>query len=151
MAVLDDGVLWQTRLGFSLNVVPQIMKTIISAVLSQEETVERAMSTYFNDIYINENVKPVLHIQVKLAQFGLDCKDPERLEDGVQVLGLDIWGKDGTLRWRQGSVVLGIPEVLTRQTVFSLCEKLVGYLPVCGWLCTAMGITQPRANVVTSG
>ena len=50
------------RVGSSLNVVPQIMKTIVSVVLSQEETVKKAMSVYLNDIYINEDVGPVSHI-----------------------------------------------------------------------------------------
>ena len=79
-----------TRLDFGLNVAPQIMKTIISAVLSQEEVVEKATSAYFNDIYINKDVKLALHIQVKLTQFGLNCKDPEQLEDRTLILGLDV-------------------------------------------------------------
>ena len=53
-----------TRLGFSLNDMPQIMKTIISAVLFQEKkaNVEKAMSAYLDDICINENASPALHI-----------------------------------------------------------------------------------------
>ena len=47
-----------TRLSFGLNVVLQIMKTTVSAALSQEETVEKAMSVYLDDIYINEDVNP---------------------------------------------------------------------------------------------
>ena len=52
-----------TRLGFGLNVVPQIMKTIVSAVLSQEEVT----SAYLDDIYINKDISPALHIWAKLA------------------------------------------------------------------------------------
>ena len=51
-----------TRLGFSLNVVLQIMKTIVSAVLSQEKMVIKATSMYLDNIYINEDVSPALHI-----------------------------------------------------------------------------------------
>ena len=108
-----------TRLGFGLNVVPQIMKTIVSAVLTQEETVEKAMSAYLDDIYINEDVSPALHIQAKLAHFGLDCKDPEWLEDRAHIVGLDNRGEEDTLQWKRGSVVPGIPKVLIKRTIFS--------------------------------
>ena len=58
------------------------------AMLSQKETVKKA---YLDDIYINEDISPALHIQVKLAQFGLDQ------EDAACVLGLHIRGEEGTL------------------------------------------------------
>ena len=86
-----------------------------------------------------------------MAQFGLDCKDLEQLENRACVLGLDVRRVEGTLQWKWGSMVSGIPEVLMRRTVFSRCGKLVGQLPVCGWLHTAVGIIKHRANVVTSG
>ena len=140
-----------TRLGFGLNVAPQIMKTIISAVLSQEEAVERATSAYLDDIYVNEGIVPASRVQAKLAQFGLICKDPERLEDGARVLGLDVRGEHGILKWRRGSAVPDVPSVVTRRTVFSLCGKLVGHLPVCGWLRVATGVMKRRANAVTKG
>ena len=139
-----------TRLGFGLNVTPQIMKTIVSAVLSQEETVEKSTLAYLNDIYINQAVSPVLHTWVKLAQFGLDCKDSEWLEDRAWVLGLDIRWEESTLKWKQKSVVPGIPEVHTGRTVFFLCGKLVEHLPVCSWLRVAVGVIKPRVNAVTS-
>ena len=37
------------------------------------------MLAYLNDIYINKDVSQASHIWAKLAQFGLDCKDPEQL------------------------------------------------------------------------
>ena len=76
-----------TRLGFGLNVAPQIMKEIINAVLSQEEKVKEGAYAYLDDIYVNEDIVSSLHVKAKLAQFGLICKDPERLEDGARVLG----------------------------------------------------------------
>ena len=45
---------------------------------------------YIDDIYINENVASSLHVRAKLAKFSLICKDPEHLENGVQVLGLEV-------------------------------------------------------------
>ena len=76
---------------------PQIMKAIINAVLSQEEKVKEGTSTYLDDISVNEDTVSALHVKVKLAQFGLICKDPEQLEDGAHVLGLDVHGKQGSL------------------------------------------------------
>ena len=45
-----------TRLGFGLNVAPQIMKTIVNAVLSQQERIKEGTSAYLDDIYVNEDV-----------------------------------------------------------------------------------------------
>ena len=45
-----------THLGFGLNVAPQIMRSIVKAVIGQDETVSRATSLYVNDIFVNESV-----------------------------------------------------------------------------------------------
>ena len=63
-----------TRLVFGLNMPPQIMKTIIGVVLSQEEKVKEGVSAYLDDIYVNEDIVLWLHVEMKLAQFGLICK-----------------------------------------------------------------------------
>ena len=86
-----------TRLGFGLNVTLQLMKAIINAVVSQEEKVKEGTSVYLGDIYVNEDIMSSLLVKAKLTQFGLICKDPEQLEDGAQVLGLDVYGKQGDL------------------------------------------------------
>ena len=41
--------------------------------------------------------------------------------------------------------------VVTRQNVFSLCRKLVGHLPVGGWLHVAVVFIKRRASDVTAG
>ena len=64
----------------------------------------------------------------------------------LHILGLDVRGEEGTLQWKWGSMVLGIPGVLTRWIIFSLCRKLVGYLPVCGWLCTEGGHNKTQSE-----
>ena len=81
-----------TRLGFGLNMAPQIMKTIIGAVLSQEEKVKEGVSAYLNSIYVNKDIVSLLYVRMKLAQFDLICKEPEWLENGAHVLGLDVHG-----------------------------------------------------------
>ena len=140
-----------THLGFGLNVAPLIMKAIVSAVLLQEEAMERAESAYIDDIYINEDVVPVTRVREHLVQFGLKCKDLERLKDGAQVLGLAVRMEHGELLWKRGSVVPEVPSVVTWRTVFSLCGRLVGHLLVCSWLRVTCGILKRRASSVTKG
>ena len=104
-----------------------------------------------DDIYVNEDIVSSLHVKAKLAQFGLICKEPERLEDGSRVLGLDVHRKQGSFRWRHRAVLPEVPDVLTRRGVFSLCGILVGLLTVFGWLHVATGIMKRRASMVTKG
>ena len=44
-----------------------------------------------------------------------------------------------------------MPRVVMRQNVFSLCGKLVGHLPVGGWLCVAVAFIKQRASDITAG
>ena len=44
-----------------------------------------------------------------------------------------------------------MPRVITRRNVFSLCGKLVGHLPVGGWLRVAVTFIKRRASDVTIG
>ena len=140
-----------TRLGFGLNVAPQIMKTIVNAVLSQQETIKEGTLAYLDDIYVNEDVVSSSCVRSQLAEFGLICKDPERLEDGACVLGLNVRQDRGTLKWGCRTAVPEVPDVFTRRAVFSLCGKLVGHLPVCGWTRAATGTIKRRASAVTKG
>ena len=133
-----------TCLGFSLNVVPLIMKAIISAVLSQEEAVGHAASAYIDDIYVNKDVVPVM-------QFGFKCKDLEQLEDSARLLGLTVGMEHGELRWMWGNIVPEISMVVTRWTVFSLCGRLVRHIPMCGWLHVAGGVFKRQTSLITKG
>ena len=53
---------------------------------------KQRVSVYL-DIYVNKNIMSSLHVRAKLVQFGSICKDPELLEDGIHVLGLDVHGE----------------------------------------------------------
>ena len=44
-----------------------------------------------------------------------------------------------------------LPDVLTRRRIFSLCGKLTGHLPLCGWLRVAIAFMRRRANSVIAG
>ena len=89
-----------TRLGFGLNVVLLILKSVIDTIVSQDHTIKSATSAYVDDILINENRVPVSYVQQHFLDYGLVSKDPVRLRDGARILGLQVWEKDGTLRWK---------------------------------------------------
>ena len=139
-----------TRLGFGLNVAPIVMKAVLTTVLKQDETVGRATSAYLDDIMVNEDIASVASVESHLLQFGLECKPAERVADGARVLGLYVWGERGELHWKRNNAFGEIADVLTRRSVFSFCGKLIGHLPVCGWLRVATAFIKRRANSLTS-
>jgi len=127
-----------TRLGFGLNASPSIMKAVLAKVLAQDEIIQRATSPYLDDIFVNESMASAQQDEGHLSQFGLVCKLAQRLASGARVLGLDVWVEQGKLLWKRGNTLGEIPQVLTKRSVFSFCGKLVGHLPVCGWLHVAV-------------
>ena len=71
-----------------------------------------------------------------LALYGLETKRPEPL-DGARVLGLSMSKNDeGKLLFKHGNELpsLGGEEMPTKRELFSICSRLVGHYPVCGWL-----------------
>lgn len=140
-----------TRLGLGLNVGPSVMKAVLHKVLSMDPEVERGTSSYVDDILVKEDVVSAVRVRELLAQNGLVAKEPERASDGVRLLGLHVWGEGGTLRWKRDNDSCVVPERLTRRSVFSLCGKLVGHYPVCGWLRVAVSYIKRRANEATEG
>ena len=139
-----------TRLGFGLNVAPLVMKSVLSAVLAQDENVRRATSPFIDDMLVNEDILPVEKVVAHLESFGLICKPAERLVDGARALGLDVRkGEDG-LVWRRANEIPSVPEVVTKRSVFSFCGKMLGHLPVCGWLRPAIAFLKRMTNVKSS-
>ena len=90
-------------------------------------------------------------MKTHLERFGLTCKSPEQLSSGAQVLGIYVWEERGKLRWRRDGERPKVPNVLTRCAVFSVCGRLTGHFPVCGWLRVAAAFVKRRANAVTTG
>ena len=84
----------------------------------------------------------------KLAEFGLICKDPEHLENGVWVLSsmgarqtdLETRSRDSRRSWHHHVM-----------NCFLLVQKTLGHLPVCRWLHSAAGVIKCRASAVTKG
>ena len=140
-----------TCMGFSLNVAPSIMLTIVDAILMKDKHIQWATSAYINDVYVDESIVPAAHVKEHLCSFSFLSKEPERLQDGAWVLGLQVWGEDNSLYWRRGNKILDMPCVVMRWDVFSLCGKLVGHLPMGGWLHKAVSFIKRRASDVTTG
>ena len=67
------------------------------------------------------------------------------------MLGLQVWGEENSLYWRRGNKIPYMPRVITQRSVFSLCGKLVGHLPMGGWLRVAVAFIKRRASNVTTG
>lgn len=139
-----------TRLGFGLNIAPQVMKTVIAKVLERDEKVLAAASAYVDDIYVDESVLPASAVRDHLLKYGLTCKEAESVVDGARVLGLSVWGDSQKLMWKRCNEVPAVPSVMTRRTVFSLCGKLTSHLPVCGWLRPAVGFVKRRVNSLST-
>ena len=109
-----------TQLGFSLNVAPKIMSAIMNVVMSQDVEIQRATSSYIDNVYINENVASSRRVKEHLECFDLVCKAPEPLQDGVNVLGLHVSGDGEKLCWRRGSDIPEVPPVITCWSTFSM-------------------------------
>ena len=48
-----------TRMGFGLNVAPNAMTRIVEYVLNADPKVSMSVSSYIDDIYVNESILPM--------------------------------------------------------------------------------------------
>ena len=119
--------------------------------MAQDKTIQGAMPSYIDDIFVNESTCTAAHVRDHLLQFGLTCKDLEQLRYGTRVLGLRVMEEHGKLQWCHGSELPMLLDILTRRSIFSLCGKLMGHLPVCSWLCIATAFVRWCANSETAG
>ena len=138
-----------TRLGFGLSIAPAVMKAVLSAVLSKDSVIKEGTSPFVDDIFVNEDVVKAAIVRDHLRNHGLICKPAERVSDGTRVLGLSVKAIEGRLAWKRSNAILEVPVVLTRRSVFSLCGKLIGHLPVCGWLRPAVAHIKREANLLS--
>ena len=140
-----------TCLGFRLNVSPLIMWSIVNAVMKQDVIVNAATSSYSDNIFVNESVCSAACVKEHLEQFGLTSKIPEQLRHGTCVLGLQVWKEQGKQQWYCGRELSTFPSVLTRCVIFSLCGKLTGHFPVCGWLHVGTAFVKRKVNALKTG
>ncbi|CAM1332164.1 Uncharacterised protein g10785 [Pycnogonum litorale] len=67
------------------------MRSMLAKILAQDKKVQQASSPYVDDIYVNEDIASVQHVQDHLERYGLVCKPAEHLSNGDKVLGLEVW------------------------------------------------------------
>ncbi|XP_043222134.1 uncharacterized protein LOC122381710 [Amphibalanus amphitrite] len=94
-----------TRLGFGLNIAPLVMKAVVRAVLDQDPDIGRAVLPYVDDLLVNEDIASAERVVAHFAQFGLDCKPPERAASGARLLGLRVHEENGQLRWKRDNAM----------------------------------------------
>ena len=139
-----------TRLGFGLNVAPLVMKAVLNKVLEQDKEVRAGTSAYVDDILVDEGLVSAERVATHLRAFGLETKQPERVDDGMRVLGMHVQRDGDVLMWsRDNAVTSEVTTKMTRREGFSLCGKLIGHYPVCGWLRAAVGYLKRRASSST--
>lgn len=133
-----------TRLGFGLASAPKIMTAIVEKVISENDRVHAAVSSYIDDLYVDESKISGNEVRAHFAAWGLETKPVQHLGPGqrgkVRVLGVCV---DENQRWGRDSVLSQVDEnTLTRRQVHSIVGEWVGHLPVAGWLRVACGYVQ---------
>ena len=84
------------RLGFRLNCTHEIIKAVVSKVLSLDEKISEATDYYYDDIIIDLNVVSAQVLKDHLLKFGLITKPSENL-NSAKVLGLQTYEKKGVV------------------------------------------------------
>lgn len=123
-----------TRLGFGLSSAPKIMTAILKTALKGNRKVNKATSSYIDDILVEESEVTAEEVRDHVETYGLTAKPAEPL-DGGTALGLKLQKDEkGTLIFKRGNEVPEVGTELTKRELFSICGKLVGHYPIAGWL-----------------
>jgi len=123
-----------TRLGFGLCSAPKAMTKIVEFVINQQDEVKNNVTSYIDDLYIDEKYISALQVNKHFCDWGLKTKDPEYVgkETPVRVLGLKI---DKNYIWtRDGDFPKLNCKSLTRKEAHSFIGELIGHFPVCSRL-----------------
>ena len=129
-----------------------IIKSVVSAIVEQDDKMKKATSTYLDDIFVDENVVNMEYIRKHFSKYGLKSKDGERINgSGARVLGLTGKKVGRKLLWSRGNRLEKIPRKLSRRTVFFICGQIVSYLPVCGWLRVVCSNIKRKVVSLTNG
>uniref|UniRef100_A0A5S6Q0X4 RNase H domain-containing protein n=1 Tax=Trichuris muris TaxID=70415 RepID=A0A5S6Q0X4_TRIMR len=118
-----------TRLGFGLNVAPQVMKTVMSSVLAHDPMIRKGTSAYIDDVLVNEDLVAASRVERELERFGLQCKPHVRVSEGARVLGLNVEGVRGSLHWSRGSEIGDVPRKLDPSISLLLLWRTYGTSP----------------------
>ena len=124
-----------TRLCFGMSIGPKVMSDVVNAVLKKR--FPTGVDSYIDDILVDQEIVAAETVRGHLNTFGLCSKNPEFVDDpdGMRVLGLRIFRKNGAVEWRRDNAI-DTPDFskLTKRQLFSVVGKLIGHYPVCGWL-----------------
>ena len=82
------------RLDFGLNCAPEIMKAVVSKILSLDESVSKGPDLYYNDIIVDLNEVKVEKVKQHLLKYGLVTKPCKSL-GSAKVFGLQRWSSRG--------------------------------------------------------
>lgn len=129
-----------TRLGFGLASAPKIMTKIVEAVIGADERVKSSVTSYIDDLYIDEQKITAAEVRNHFSRMGLVAKPPEQLgSQEVRVLGLRV---NEEFNWTRDGELPVIPEDLTRRGVHRIVGTWCGHYPVAGWLRVVSGYIQ---------
>ena len=123
-----------TRLGFGLSVAPKIMTAVVDKVISLEKELKESVSSYVDDLFIDESKVSVSHVKNHLSKWGLLTKEPVSLGNpaGVRVLGIRV---NHDLSWQRDKTIPTIPSgQCSRRQINGIIGELLGHFPVAGWL-----------------
>ncbi|GFO16630.1 Pol polyprotein [Plakobranchus ocellatus] len=145
-----NGVVYAlTRLGFGLTSAPKIMSMILKWVLAQKPEIKQATSSYIDDIMVDVSDITVGDVVAHLKDYGLESKNPEKLDEGA-VLSLKLdRDQRGDLIFSRANEIPNVDQLdseLSRRDVFSICGKLVGHYPVAGWLRVACSYVKRQTE-----
>ena len=88
------------RLGFGLNCAPEIIKAIVSKILSLDESVSKGTDYYYDDNIVDLNEVSVEKVKEHFLNYGLITKPCENL-GSAKLLGLKTDEKKGVVRWER--------------------------------------------------
>ena len=69
----------------------------------------------------------------------------------MKVLGLHVSDNGQRFHWRRGGDAAEVPPVITHQSTFSVCGKLVDHFPIFSWLRVAVAAIKQCTTSVLSG
>ena len=94
-----------TRLGFGLSSTPKIMTADLKTVLTKDNVVKRATSSYIDDILVEEAEVTAEKVRDHINTYGLTTKPSESLENRM-ALRLKLWqNKTGKLIFGSGNEI----------------------------------------------
>ena len=70
-----------TRLAFGLSSAPKIMTSIVRDVLEMKQKIKAGVSSYIDDLYVDEEIVDAETVGEHLRKWGLVCKDPQRIAE----------------------------------------------------------------------